>query len=148
MNYHSELNNPKERLNFTRKSNSTSKKIILNAISFQIMYIKNIKEIEVETVEDSEVNQVYIQWLIDDKIGHTFAMRRFTIKKGGHTPLHSHDWEHEVYILEGDGVIKDKDENEYSLKPGNFAYVEPNEIHQFINRGVNDFIFLCLIPLQ
>ncbi|HDN95555.1 MAG TPA: cupin domain-containing protein [Thermoplasmatales archaeon] len=111
------------------------------------MFVKNYKEVEMEDVKEEGAKEVKIQWLIDEKIGRTFAMRRFTIKKGGHTPLHKHDWEHEVFVLAGEGALVDENGKEYPLKPGNFAYVEPNEVHQFKNKGDEDFIFLCMIPL-
>ena len=111
------------------------------------MLVKNYKEIDIENVKDEGAKNVKIQWLIDEKVGRTFAMRRFVIKKDGHTPLHRHEWEHEIFVLAGEGALVDENGNEHPLKPGNFAYVEPNELHQFKNKGNEDFIFLCMIPL-
>ena len=34
-----------------------------------------------------------------------FIMRLFHVEPGGHTPYHSHDWEHEVFITDGKGVL-------------------------------------------
>ena len=34
-----------------------------------------------------------------------FVMRVFTVEPGGHTPLHSHDSEHEVYVVGGRGAV-------------------------------------------
>lgn len=112
------------------------------------MIVKNHEEVEMEDVEEEGAKNVKIQWLIDEKIGKNFAMRRFTIKKDGYTPLHKHDWEHEVFVLSGRGALVDSNGNEKELLPGKFAYVEPNELHQFRNKGDDDFIFLCIIPLQ
>jgi len=111
------------------------------------MLVKRYDEVEIEDVKEGGASNVKIQWLIDEKIGRTFAMRRFVVEKGGHTPLHHHDWEHGVFVLEGEGALVDKNGKEYPLRPGNFAFVEPNEIHQFVNKGENNFIFLCIIPL-
>jgi quercetin dioxygenase-like cupin family protein len=50
--------------------------------------------------------KVKVRWLITKEIGaENFAMRLFEIEPGGYTPLHSHPWEHEVFILEGEGVV-------------------------------------------
>jgi len=32
-------------------------------------------------------------------------MRVFDLPPGASSPYHSHDWEHEVYILSGQGVV-------------------------------------------
>lgn len=111
------------------------------------MIVKDYKGVEINDVTEEGAKDVKIQWLIDEKIGRTFAMRRFVIKKGGHTPLHRHDWEHGVFVLAGEGALVDESGKEHPLKPGTFAFVEPNELHQFRNKGEEDFIFLCIIPL-
>ncbi len=73
-----------------------------------------------------------------------FAMRRFTLDKGGHTPYHCHDWEHEVYVLAGTGKIK-TESGEETVEAGSTAYVPPNEEHQFISEE-EGLTFLCLVP--
>ena len=37
----------------------------------------------------------------------TFCMRVFDLEPGGSTPWHTHNWEHEVYILEGTLVLNE-----------------------------------------
>ena len=121
--------------------------MIIKGGNIHIMFSKKYDEVKLEDVKEDGAKNVKIQWLIDEKVGKTFAMRRFVVAKGGHTPLHHHDWEHGVFVLAGEGALVDKDGNEHPLKPGYFAFVEPNEIHQFVNKGEEDFIFLCVIPL-
>jgi quercetin dioxygenase-like cupin family protein len=75
----------------------------------------------------------------------TFAMRQFEVAPGGHTPRHSHDYEHEVFVLEGSGVVFEGDK-QHKLAAGDVVLVKPNEIHQFRNTGDNPMKFLCLIP--
>jgi len=105
-------------------------------------------EIENQDVP-SPAKKVKIRWLIDEKTGApNFAMRRFEVAPGGNTPYHTHDWEHEVYILEGKAVAKKADGSEVPLGTGDVVLVEPNEKHNFKNTGDEDFVFLCLIPLQ
>ena len=77
----------------------------------------------------------------------TFAMRKFTVGKGGCSPYHTHDWEHEVYILSGQGEVRYKGGNQPVL-PGDFAFVPPNDEHQFVNTGDGVFEFLCVVPLN
>ena len=87
-----------------------------------------------------------VQWLITKEMGaNNFAMRLFEIEPGGYSPLHTHPWEHEVFILAGEGNVSDG-EKTYEFKPGYVVFVPPNELHQFRNTSVETFRFLCLIP--
>ncbi|MBM32193.1 MAG: hypothetical protein CL764_04950 [Chloroflexi bacterium] len=47
---------------------------------------------------------------------------------------HSHDWEHQVYITRGNGILW-VDEVEYKIKEGDFILVPPNCTHHFKNTG-------------
>ena len=43
-----------------------------------------------------------IRWLITHKEGApTFSMRLITVDEGKSTPTHSHDYEHEIFVIEG-----------------------------------------------
>jgi quercetin dioxygenase-like cupin family protein len=87
-----------------------------------------------------------VRWLITKEMGaKNFAMRLFEMGAGGHTPRHSHNWEHEVFILEGEGTVLGGTE-EKPFKTGDVIYVPPNETHQFKNTGKKPCKFLCLIP--
>lgn len=104
-------------------------------------------KIENETVPEP-ANKVKIRWLINEKQNApNFSMRRFEIAPGGNTPYHTHEWEHEVYVLSGNALVKTKD-GAVALKTGDVILIEPNEEHNFINSSEENFEFLCLIPLQ
>ncbi len=75
----------------------------------------------------------------------TFAMRRFFVASGGCTPKHSHDYEHEVVILGGEGVVFGNGREE-RIGAGDVLYVPANEVHQFRNEGPETLEFLCLVP--
>jgi quercetin dioxygenase-like cupin family protein len=112
--------------------------------------MKHIHYSEVELEEPSEqgLKDVKVRWLISKKDGaDNFAMRLFEIKPDGFTPLHRHDWEHEVFILEGTGVTKSKKSNN-PFKPGDIFFVPSMEWHQFVNTGREILKFLCLIPYK
>jgi quercetin dioxygenase-like cupin family protein len=76
-----------------------------------------------------------------------FAMRLFEVSPGGFSPYHSHDWEHEVFILEGEGEIKGKD-GPWPFAAGDAILVLPGEEHQFRNIGSGPLRFICCIPIQ
>jgi quercetin dioxygenase-like cupin family protein len=89
---------------------------------------------------------VNIRWLITKDIGAKhFAMRMFEVEPEGHTPLHSHEWEHEVFVLEGEGLVLAAS-GEAKLNPGDVVFMPPDEKHQFKNIGKDTLRFLCLIP--
>ncbi|MGC9529179.1 MAG: cupin domain-containing protein [Candidatus Bipolaricaulaceae bacterium] len=75
----------------------------------------------------------------------TFAVRLFSVQAGGHTPRHSHPFEHGVVVLKGSGELVSP-EGSIPLRAGHVAYVPPGELHQFRNTGEGAFEFLCVVP--
>ena len=76
-----------------------------------------------------------------------FTMRVFDVEPGYSTPHHSHWWEHEVFVLSGEGVVKTED-GELSVSHGSTVFVPGGEMHQFQNRGDSVLRFICLIPQE
>ncbi len=110
------------------------------------MKIKVAEEVQAEAVDAAGANGVQIRLLIHDADGApNFHMRQFTIAPGGHTPRHTHPWEHEVFILSGSGAIVTA-EGELPIGPGQCVYIAPRDDHQFRNVGSDDLKFLCMIP--
>jgi quercetin dioxygenase-like cupin family protein len=113
------------------------------------MKIGFYNEIENKTVDIEGAVGVKIRWLI----GHSdknapFHMRYFEVEPLGNTPLHTHNGEHEVYILEGNGVLNNG-EKTFPLKSGSFVLVEKGEKHQFKNLSDKEYLkFLCIIPVE
>ncbi|MCK5309785.1 MAG: cupin domain-containing protein [Thermoplasmata archaeon] len=105
-------------------------------------------EVAEEIPAEEGVKDTTIRWLISDKDGaENFAMRVFTVQPGGNTPHHQHDWEHEIFILEGQGILRSGDIKK-PLKPGDFIFVKPMEWHQMINESDEIFRVICLIPYK
>ena len=74
-----------------------------------------------------------------------FCMRIFEITPGGHTPKHSHDWEHEIFFHSGEGEVYGN--GRWSpVKPGTVLFISSCEEHQIRNSGNRLLIFACLIP--
>ncbi len=110
------------------------------------MKVTHHTEIEAQTVEMEGARNTKVRWLIGQPEGApNFAMRQFEIDPGGHTPLHHHDYEHEIYVLEGTGVAQEGEQT-HPLKAGDVVYVQPNDVHQFRNTGTSPLKMLCLIP--
>lgn len=111
--------------------------------------MKIIPHTDVEAKEaDEGASKLKVRWLITKEIGApNFAMRLFEMEPGGFSPKHSHPWEHEVFILEGEGtVLGGQDERKF--RAGDAVFVPPNELHQFRNTTNKTLKFLCLVPIR
>ncbi|MFH0794449.1 MAG: cupin domain-containing protein [bacterium] len=101
------------------------------------------KPVKMEGVKDATIRE-----LITAADGApNFAMRVFEVAPGGHTPLHDHNYEHEIFILEGQGRLNGG-EKAKPLKKGDAVFVPANATHQFENTGAEPLKFICLIPVQ
>ena len=105
-------------------------------------------DVKLETPDEKGIKDLKIRWLISKKDGaENFAMRLFEVEPEGYSPLHQHDWEHEVFILQGEGIARSKT-NDEPFKQGDLFFVKSMEWHQFINTGKEKLKFLCLIPYK
>ena len=108
----------------------------------------NYRDVKPEVPEEKGAKDMRIRWLITDKDGaKNFAMRYFEIGPDGNTPWHQHDWEHEVFVLEGSGIAI-SEEGEARFGPGDVFFIPPMKWHQFKNTGRCTLTFLCLIPYK
>ncbi|MCL4385025.1 MAG: cupin domain-containing protein [Actinobacteria bacterium] len=109
------------------------------------MKIKKRKELTKVDIKDNNAKDVNFYPAITARDGAPiFALRLFEIESNGYTPFHSHKWEHEVYIIEGNGFLKGEKE-EYIIEKNNFIFVEPEEFHQFIAGG-KGLRMICIVP--
>ncbi len=110
------------------------------------MKVTDTRNVESKTVQMEGAQGCQVRWLVGPSDGApNFAMRQFEVAPGGYTPRHHHPYEHEVFVLEGQGVVYEGSEP-HPLKAGDVVLVQPDEIHQFRNTGDTPLKFLCLIP--
>ncbi len=90
-----------------------------------------------------------IRVLIDDEHdgAPVYKLRMIEIEPGGHSPDHSHPYEHENFVVEGRGRVM-MDGRWYDLEAGDVVFVPPNVRHQYTNAGDVPFRFLCGIPVD
>ena len=101
-----------------------------------------------DTKPNEEVPGVFKREVITAKDGApNFCMRVFEVEPGSSTPFHSHQWEHEVFILSGQGEVAGE-QGKTPIDMGSVIFVAPNEQHCFVNTGSQVLRFICLIPLQ
>lgn len=116
--------------------------IVIN-VAFKALHIS-----EVKTDEMSECGSegTKVRWLITKEDGaENFAMRCFEMNPGGHSPHHSHSWEHEVFILDGECLVVCGSQRK-KAGPGYALFIPPNTMHHFRNTGKKVLRFLCLVP--
>ena len=110
------------------------------------MKVNHFQAVEERPVAMEGAQGCTVRWLVSESDGApNFAMRQFAVAPGGYTPRHSHPYEHEVFVLEGEGVVFEGDE-QHRLQAGDVVFVKPDEVHQFRNVGDSPLKFLCLIP--
>ena len=120
---------------------------MIQTLKNKVRKLKVINYREVKAIKAEEGAQdVKLRWLITKEDGaENFAMRLFEVESKGYTPFHSHEWEHEVFILEGKGKIKIEDK-EREFGKGDVIFIPGNVKHQFKNTEGKRVKFLCLIP--
>jgi quercetin dioxygenase-like cupin family protein len=107
--------------------------------------VKNYRQIRAEPV--LEEPGVTVRWLISElEEQPEFAMRLYEIEPRAATTAHTHYWEHQVFVLSGQGVLIGE-ESEIPLVEGDMVYMSPLECHQFANKGNKMLRFLMMFPL-
>ena len=76
-----------------------------------------------------------------------YAMRLMEIAPGGYCSFHNHKEEHEVYLLEGEGIIRTDSDGECGVRTGDAVLVMPCELHQIRNTGTGLLRLICTVPL-
>ncbi|MFH1006605.1 MAG: cupin domain-containing protein [Candidatus Latescibacterota bacterium] len=110
------------------------------------MLLKSTQGVKAVPVGEDAKN-TKVRWLISDPDGApNFAMRLFEIGPHGATPLHAHAWEHEVFVLEGEGIVVGA-EGDREMVPGDAIFIPGEELHQFRSSGTGMLKMLCMIPI-
>jgi quercetin dioxygenase-like cupin family protein len=99
-----------------------------------------------EVTGREELPGVNLRVVISEEDGApNFIMRAFEVQPGASTPWHTHDWEHEVFVLAGNGEAVASN-GKALIAPGSAVFVVPGEQHQFVNSGPEVLRFICCIP--
>lgn len=112
------------------------------------MKITNVAAVPLEQVALPGAEGCSYRVALSSRDGNlSMAMRFFEVAAAGHTPLHQHPYEHEIYVTAGAGTVW-RDGQEVPLKAGDVLLIPADEKHQFKNTGPAAFQFMCLIPAQ
>jgi quercetin dioxygenase-like cupin family protein len=111
------------------------------------MLIRNIDEMDEAPVAMEGASGVQMAMMVGrDDGAPNFALRSFRVEPGGNSPRHSHDYEHEVFIVAGGGEVL-LDGAYRPIKAGDVVFVPPDHEHQF-RAGDEGLRFLCLVPVN
>ncbi len=110
------------------------------------MLSRNSNEVDETPVGRPGAEGVRVALMVGREDGApNFSLRHFRVVPGGHSPRHRHDYEHEVFVVEGGGEVLL--EGSYRpIKPGDVVLVPAEEEHQF-RAGEKGLRFLCLVPV-
>lgn len=110
------------------------------------MLIRRVETTEATAITMPDTSGVSMRLMVSRADGApNFSMRHFTVAPGGHTPRHSHNYEHEVMIVAGSATVE-SDDSLHQVRQGDFLMIAPNTLHQFRNTGQCDLQFVCLVP--
>lgn len=114
------------------------------------MKVVHLDKVEKTRPEMEGAKGVNKQLPISKKDGSPiFSFRVFTIEPGGHTPYHTHPFEHINYVIGGRGVIVNENGDEESVYEGCFSLILPNEKHQYKNTSdTEDMVMICAVPKE
>lgn len=111
------------------------------------MLIRNIDQTSRSPVKMDGVKGAAMAVMVGREDGApNFALRQFEIEAGGNTPRHAHDYEHEVYVVSGEGEVLL--EGQYRpIRGGDVIYVPADHEHQFRASAQAALRFLCIVPV-
>lgn len=113
----------------------------------RVLIIKS-NAISAEDLHKNDARNVIVKYLIDERHGaNRFSLRSYTVGKGGQTPLDRHEYEHQVYILSGEGMLRTNDDAgpvQQPVRTGDAIFIPTNAVHQFINEADQPLAFLCV----
>lgn len=113
------------------------------------MKIKSLNQVEKQKVNMEGAEKAWKQMPLSAKDGApVYSYRVFTVEPGGFTPYHQHPYEHMNFVIEGEGALVNENGEETPLKAGDFALVNPDEKHQYRNKGEKPFKMICGVPKQ
>lgn len=106
------------------------------------MLARSYLDVQAEPVSEG----ITIRWVIGQPEGApNFAMRVIEFEPGAVFPPHQHPSEHEIFVLEGEGVAEGP-RGPVAMRPGVALYIPPDELHGYRNTGAGVLRFICVIP--
>ena len=109
------------------------------------LYVTTVDDVKEYVLDDvvKGAHRVKVKYLLHAGVGaKKLQYRLFTIGVGGCTPEEKHDYEHEVYVLQGKALFKGGDK-EVICGPESVIFIPSKELHKIKNIGNEPVKFLC-----
>jgi quercetin dioxygenase-like cupin family protein len=111
------------------------------------MILKHASDVKPEPITKPGFSGFQARFLLTADDGcPRYALRLMEFAPNGWTSFHRHKEEHEMYFLEGEGVLK-TDTGEFSVRAGDALLLMPCELHQIRNTGSGMLKMICTVPL-
>lgn len=143
------MNTPEQDYFGTEDSNILPVRLVLvmEASSKNEIFVVNAESVPIEDLLKSGAEKVKVRYLIDERHGsNLFALRIYTVGKNGRTPLDQHQYEHQVYVMNGEGSLRMQRNGSVSrlIRAGDTVFIPSNAVHQFTNEREEPLVFLCV----
>jgi quercetin dioxygenase-like cupin family protein len=108
------------------------------------------QEVPSDIVREPGAKQTLIKRLIDTTDGaDRFVLSLFEVNPNGSTPSHYHDWEHEIFILEGSMQLElPQEKRTVKIQAGDVVFIPRNEPHGFMTGDNETCRFLVVAPTE
>ncbi|EFH81652.1 MULTISPECIES: cupin domain-containing protein [Ktedonobacter] len=108
------------------------------------------QDVPTDIVREPGAKQATIKRLIDTTDGaDRFVLSLFEVMPNGSTPPHYHEWEHEIFILEGSMTLQlPQEKRDVKLNAGDVIFIPRNEPHGFITGSDETCRFLVVAPTE
>ncbi|MGH8916376.1 MAG: cupin domain-containing protein [Acidimicrobiia bacterium] len=111
----------------------------------KVHHYREVAPLSVSRIEETTQGMT-IRRVISEVDGATdFVMDVFEFEPGGRSELHSHPWEHQIFVVSGTGEIRGGGEV-VRFGPGEVIFIGPDDEHQFLITGTDPVVFVCAVP--
>ncbi len=107
-------------------------------------------KVKAEIVREPGAKETLHRKLIDTPDGaDRFVLTEFEVAPNGSTPPHFHEWEHEIYVLEGTmGLVLPDESRTEQVEPGDAIFIPRGEPHGFVTGPDQTCRFLVVAPCE
>lgn len=114
------------------------------------MKVVHDTDVPTDVVREPGAKQVLIRRLIDTPDGaDRFLMSLFEMGANGATPPHYHEWEHEIYVLEGSLHVQlPSEDRQIPLRKGDVVFIPRGEAHGLVTGPDETARLLLVAPAE
>lgn len=111
------------------------------------MYTTTVRSVAaIRFLEEGSRNVKMRQLIRREDGARKTSLHELIIGKGGYSARHAHDWDHQLVVTEGRGLLI-LEGKKIPLRPGSVVLVQSEEEHQFLQRGERPLRFLTVTPI-